>query len=161
MGHVTPRRRALLALGSGFVFGFSCLFDFSGKVQFGGSHPVVSAAAFDAGAVLAVVVAIALLVPVLSLLFRFAKTERVEMIVISALAADTAWGWLEERWAQLSKVPFPCSSLRCQSAGPYAQVPCGFGSCSAGLLWFADGWLKSRHFPPKNCLRRDKDRTPI
>jgi len=160
IGRVTLRRRALLALGSGFVFGFSCLFDFGAKVQFGGSHPVVSAVAFNAGVVLAVAVAIALLVSVLSILFRFAKKERVEMIVISALAADTAWGWLDERWARLSRVPFQVPvfdvgllvlTLR------FLTVLVLF----LGLLWFADGWLKSHRLPPEELSPKDKAGTAI
>ena len=160
MGHVTPRRRALLALTAGFVFGFVCLLEFSGKVQFGGSYPIVSVLAYDAGTVLAIAFLTALLVPVSSVLFRSAKSERVEMIVISALAADTAWGWLEERWAELSKVPFHAPTfdanflalaLRCLT------VLVLFG----GLLWFADDWLKTRHFPPDDLSPKDKDRTPV
>jgi hypothetical protein len=71
-GRVTQGRRALLALGLGFVFGFRCSFDFAAKAQFGGSHPVLSAMAFDGGVVSAVVLAVLLIVPILSFLFRFA-----------------------------------------------------------------------------------------
>ena len=160
IGRVTPRRRALFALSSGFVYGFSCLFDFSAKVQFGGSHPVVSALAFNAGVVLTVILAVALLVPGWSFLFSFAKTERLEMIVVSALAADTAWGWLEERWARLSRVPPHAPVV---DAGLLAltlrwlTVVVLFG----GLLWFADGWLKSRRFPPEELSPKDKGRTAV
>jgi hypothetical protein len=158
IGHATLRRRALLALGAGFVYGFRCLFDFTAKAQFGGSHPVISAAAFNAGMVFAVVVTTALLTPLLSFMFSFAKAERVEMIVVSALAADTAWGWLEERWAQLSRVPLQVPVfnvnllvliLRCLTV----LVLLG------GLLWFADGWLKSHHFPSEELSPKDKART--
>ena len=157
-GRAMPRRRALLALASGFVFGFSCSFDYGAKVQFGGSHFVVSAIAFGAGVLLALAFVIALLVPVLSFLFSFARTERVELIVVSALAADTSWGWLEDRWALLSKVPFHALVfdagllvviLRCMT------VLVLFG----GLLWFADGWLKSHGFPADEPSPQRKGRT--
>lgn len=155
VGRVTPRRRALFALSSGLVFGFICLFDFSAKVQFGGSHSVLSAVAFDLGVVAAVALLVALLVPVLSLLARSPKAERLEIIVFSALAADTAWGWLEERWSQLSKIPFHVPAfdahllvltLRCLT------VLVLFG----GVLWFADGYLRSRQFPPAELSPKDK-----
>jgi hypothetical protein len=159
-GPVTPQRRAVLALGLGFVYGFSCSFDFGAKVQFGGGHPVFSAIAFNAGVVLAVALSITLLVPVLSFLFGFARTERVELIVVSALAADTAWGWLDERWSRLSRVPFHALvfnagllavTLRCLTV----LVLLG------GLLWFADGWLESRGFASREPSPQGKGRAAI
>jgi len=159
-GRVTPQRRALLALGLGFVYGFSCSFDFAAKVQFGGFHVGLSAIAFNAGVVLAVAAAIALLVPALSFLFSFARTERVELIVVSALAADTAWGWLDERWARFSRLPFHALvfdagvlvvTLRCLTV----LVLLG------GLLWFADGWLKSHSFAPEEPSSQEKGSTAI
>ena len=81
-----------------------------------------------------------------------------EMIVVSALAADTAWGWLDERWARLGRVPFHALVfdagllaviLRCLT------VLVLFG----GLLWFADGWLKSRHFQHGEHSPHEKGRT--
>jgi hypothetical protein len=155
IGGVTLRRRALLAFGSGFVFGFGCAFDFGAKVQFGGSHPVVAAAAFNAAVILSVVAATALLVPMLSLLFSFAKRQRVEMIVFSALAADTAWGWLDERWTRLSKIPFqvPVFDIGLLVlALRFLSVVVLFG----GLLWFADAWLKSHPLPPEELSPKDK-----
>lgn len=155
---VTPQRRALLALGFGFIYGFSCAFDFADKVQFGGSHAVFSAIAYNAGVVLAVTCAIAVLVPVLSFLFSFARTERVELIIVSALAADTAWSWLDERWSRLSRVPFHALvfnaglltvTLRCLA------VLVLFG----GLLWFASGWLESRNFSHGETSSQAKGRT--
>ena len=160
IGRVTPQGRAVLALGTGFIYGFNCLFELSAKRQFGGPHVVVSAVAFTAGVALAVALVSALLVPVLTFLYRFARTERVEMIVVSALAADTAWGWLEERWRLLSKVPLHAPAfdadllvlvLRCLTI----LVLLG------GLLWFADGWLKSRRLPSEDLSPKSKSGTGI
>lgn len=159
IGGVTPRRRTLFALSAGFVYGFICLFEFSAKVQFGGSHPMLSALSFDTGAVFAVTILVALLVVVSSWMFRFAKAVRVEMIIVSALAADTAWGWLAERWGRLKTIPihvvFDASllalALRCLS------ILVLFG----GLLWLTDEWLKSRYFPPTELCPKDKQETPI
>jgi hypothetical protein len=75
-------------------------------LQFGGSHPLVSVLAFCAGATATLVAAAAIMIPVMSYLFSRARTERIERIIVSALAADTAWGWLTERWSQLAKIPF-------------------------------------------------------
>ena len=108
------------------MFGFICLFDFNSKVQFGKARTRLhSAVLFGAGAVFAIAMLIALLVPTLTLLFRYAKAERVEMIVFSALAADTAWGWLGQRWAQLSKVPLQVIVFDTHLLALYPQVPYG------------------------------------
>jgi len=79
-----------------------------------------------------VAAAIALLVPALSFLFSFARTERVELIVVSALAADTAWGWLDEKMGAFQQASFSRSCFRRWGFGCYAQVP-----YRAGLA----GWL--------------------
>ena len=47
-----------------------------------------------------------LLVPALSLLFRFVVAERLGTILLSALVAHTSWHWMSERAAQLSQFPF-------------------------------------------------------
>lgn len=156
-GRVTPRRRALFALGTGCIFGFASAFDLGAKLQFGGSYPVTSALAFNAGAVLTIAAVVALLIPVLSFLFSFARAENVERIIVSALAADTAWGWLDERWARLSKIPFQLV----WDAGVLAFVL----RCLAvlvllgGLLWFVDEWLKSHSFANDEPSQQHKRRT--
>lgn len=140
-GRVTPRRRTLFALCAGLVFGFSAAFRLAGALQFGGTHLVVSTLAFYAGLVVALSVAVALLIPVLSFLFSLARIEYIERIIVSALAADTAWGWLGDRWTQLRKIPFQLVF----DAGVLAPalraltVLVLFG----GLLWFVNEWLKS------------------
>jgi hypothetical protein len=143
-GRVTPRRRALLALGAGFVFGCSCAFHLGATLQFGGSHVAISTLAFGAGVMLAIAGAVALCVPTLSFLFALARVENLERIIVSALAADTAWGWLSERWAQLRRIPFRLAfdagvlvlTLRCLAA----LILLG------GLVWFVNEWLKSHGF---------------
>jgi hypothetical protein len=123
------------------VFGFSAAFHLAASFQFGGTHLVVSTLAFYAGVVVALSIAVALLVPVLSFLFSLARIEHIERIIVSALAADTAWGWLGDRWAQLRKIPFQLVF----DEGVLAPVLRAltvlvlFG----GLLWFVNEWLKS------------------
>ena len=143
-GRVTPRRRALFSLGTGFVFGFSAALHLGTTLQFGGSHPATSTVAFGAGIVIAVAATLALLVPTLSLVFSFARVEHLERIIVSALAADTAWGWLTDRWAQLRRVPIPPTfdvgmlALTLKALAILVLV--------GGLVWFVNEWLKSQSF---------------
>lgn len=156
-GHVTPRRRALFALGVGFVFGFACSFNLAGKLEFGGSHFFTSVLGFDLGILFASALAGAVCVPTISFLFSFARTENLERIIVSALAADTAWGWFDQRWTELSKVPFQIVF----DAGALAVILriLAVLVLLGGLLWFVNEWLKSRDFAESESSERHKSHT--
>jgi len=109
-----------------------------------GALVCVAIAYGDVGASRWIAGAVALGVPTLSFLFSLARVEHLERIIVSALAADTAWGWFSERWAQLRRIPFQLTfdagllalTLRCLAA----LILCG------GLIWFVNEWLKSHSF---------------
>jgi hypothetical protein len=138
---VTPHRRTVFACCAGLIFGASTALDLERALQFGGSHPLVSVLAFCAGAVATLVAAAAIIIPVMSYLFSRARTERIERIIVSALAADTAWGWLTERWSQLAKIPFAVV-FETGAAAMVLRALAGL-VLLAGALWFLNEWLKS------------------
>ena len=156
---VTPRRRALFAIGVGFIFGFDCSFDLASKTQFADSHAISAAFAFNFGVLAAVLATVAVMLPLTSFLFSLARTENVERIIVSALAADTAWSWLDERWSRLSKIPVQlvfdagvlAVTLRCLAV----LVLVG------GLLWFVNEWLKSGPFAESETSSHQKSRTAV
>ena len=76
-------------------------------LQFAGSHLLTSLLAFNVGVEIGQILVLAALVPALQILFRFAVAERVGVIVLSALAAHTAWHWMSERWEALRQFPAP------------------------------------------------------
>src|SRR5262245_36077455 len=87
---VTPHRRTLFACCAGLIFGASTALALEPALQFGGSHPLVSVLAFCAGAAATLAAAAAIMIPVMSYLFSRARTERIERIeriIVSALAA--------------------------------------------------------------------------
>jgi hypothetical protein len=138
---VTPHRRTVFACCAGLIFGASTALDLEPALQFGGSHPLVSVLAFCAGAAATLVAAAAIIIPVMSYLFSRARTERIERIIVSALAADTAWGWLTERWSQLAKIPFGVV-FETGAAAMVLRALAGL-VLLAGALWFLNEWLKS------------------
>ncbi|HEX7797549.1 MAG TPA: HupE/UreJ family protein [Vicinamibacterales bacterium] len=140
---VTPRRRTLFACCAGLVFGLSSAPALETALQFGGSHPLVSVLAFSTGVVVTLIAAAVFVVPVMSYLFSRARTERIERIIVSALAADTAWGWLTDRWTQLAKIPFAVV-FETGAAALVLRVLAGL-VLLAGALWFLNDWLKSNH----------------
>jgi hypothetical protein len=107
----TTRHRWILAFGFGLAFGFALSFSLRQMLQFAGSHLVASILSFTMGAVIAQMLVLAALVPALTMLFRIAISERVGVIVVSALVCHTAWHWMISRVTFLMTINWPVSDL--------------------------------------------------
>ena len=110
-GATNVQRRWTIAFAFGLVHGFGFSFALKETLQFAGSHLLTSLLAFNVGVELGQLFVLALLVPALQLLFRYAVAERVGTIILSALVAHTAWHWTAERWEQLRQFDGPALSL--------------------------------------------------
>ncbi len=95
-----------LAFGFGLVHGFGFSFALRESMQFAGSHVVAALLAFNVGVELGQLLALAVMVPVIVLLFRHVVAERMGTILLSALIAHTGWHWMWERAEQLRKCTF-------------------------------------------------------
>ena len=100
------QRRWIIAFAFGLVHGFGFAYGLQQLLQFAGSHLIAALLAFNVGVELGQLLVLIVLVPVLSLLFRYLP-ERVGTIIISLVVGHTAWHWLLERWERLSKFPWP------------------------------------------------------
>ena len=89
-------RRWITAFAFGLVHGFGFAFALRESLQFAGSHVVSALLAFNVGVELGQVAALLVLLPTVALLLRLVP-ERAGVIVLSALAAHTAWHWMIER----------------------------------------------------------------
>ena len=105
------QRRWALAFGFGLVHGFGFSFALRETLQFAGSHLMTSLLAFNAGVELGQLFVLALLVPALSLWFRYVVAERMGTIILSALVAHTAWHWTTDRWERLRQFDWPAPNL--------------------------------------------------
>ena len=139
-GGVLPMRRAL----EGLIFGLICGFDFSfalaAKAQFGVTHAAVAALAFGVGTILSLTVVLAVLPPMLRLLFHFTRSERIETIVLSMLAAHASWHWMTERWERLSRFTFHWPVIDTAFLAitmRWMMILVIFG----GIVWFVAGWF--------------------
>ncbi|HWE50994.1 MAG TPA: HupE/UreJ family protein [Bryobacteraceae bacterium] len=142
-GGITPGRRAIAALIFGLISGFSFSFGFAAKAQFAGTYPLWSAIAFTVGVEAALLLVVAVLVPVLGLLFRYSSAKRIEAIVLSVLAAHVAWHWMTERWDRLDRFPFNWpvfDAALLAVAMRWMMILVIFG----GAVWFIAGALNSR-----------------
>jgi hypothetical protein len=100
------KRRWMVAFGFGLVHGFGFSFALKQTLQFAGEHLLTSLLSFNIGVELGQLLVLALMVPALELLFRYAVTERLGTILLSALVAHTAWHWMMERWERLRQFRF-------------------------------------------------------
>jgi hypothetical protein len=101
------RRRWIITFAFGLVHGFGFSFGLQHTLQFAGSHLLTSLLSFNVGVELGQLLVLALVVPVLDLLFRFVVAERMGTIILSALVAHTGWHWMTERLAVLRRFPWP------------------------------------------------------
>jgi len=102
-----PKVRWPLAFGFGLIFGFGYSFVLRPALQFAGSHVLASVLSFNMGVELGQFLVLLLLVPALDLLFRFTAAEwhaqRMETIILSALAVDIGWHRVTDRADQLTQ----------------------------------------------------------
>src|SRR5215472_9992316 len=111
VGAGSVERRWMIAFGFGLVHGFGFSFALRRSLQFAGSHMLTSLLSFNIGVELGQLLVLTLLVPVLQLFFRYAVTERVGTIILSAIVAHTAWHWMLDRGSVLRQFRFEWPSL--------------------------------------------------
>ena len=99
------RRRWLVTFAFGLVHGFGFSFALTETLQFAGSHLLASLLAFNLGVELGQVLVLLVLVPSLSILFRYMLAERAGNILLSVIVGHTAWDWMIARWETLGAFP--------------------------------------------------------
>ena len=143
-------RRWVIAFVFGLVHGFGFSFALRETLQFAGSHLLTSLLSFNVGVELGQLFVLAVLVPVLDLLFRFVVAERMGTILLSAIVAHSGCtGWpsggrncdsfpSRSRTSTLPRWPVRCargccSWWRCSGCG--CAGPCSGGSWPVRLTF--------------------------
>ena len=106
----TTRHRWILAFGFGLAFGFALSFSLGEMLSRGHPSRHVGAVVYRGNGDRANSGARGL-VPALTMLFRIAISERVGVIVVSALVCHTAWHWMISRVTFLTTINSPLSDL--------------------------------------------------
>jgi HupE / UreJ protein len=128
------RRRWLIVFAFGLVHGFGFSFILADRMQFAGPHLVSALLAFNVGVELGQLLVLLIAVPLLAWIFRHVKSEKVGVIVLSALVAHSAWHWFTERGAQLLQYRWQWPTLDVvffAGAARWAMLVLG---CT-GVLW--------------------------
>ncbi len=143
VGGVGVQRRWILTFGFGLIHGFGFSFALRQTLQFAGSHLLASLLSFNLGVELGQLLVLALLIPLLNVLFRRVVAERTGTILLSALVAHTAWHWMAERADRLRQFPFPWPALTAAwlaSALRWLML----AAALAGVVWYVAGLLRRR-----------------
>jgi hypothetical protein len=94
-------RRWLIVFCFGLVHGFGFSFILADRMQFAGSHLVSALLAFNVGVELGQLLVLLITVPLLRWIFKLFPTEKIGIVVLSAIAAHSAWHWFTERGGEL------------------------------------------------------------
>ncbi|MDP6654117.1 MAG: HupE/UreJ family protein [Gammaproteobacteria bacterium] len=98
--------RWMVTFGFGLVHGFGFSFLFSDTLQFAGGHLFSSLLAFNVGVEIGQLAILILVIPLLTMLFKYFVREHIGTILLSALVAHSAWHWMLERGGQLNQFQF-------------------------------------------------------
>src|SRR6185436_7512652 len=77
VGGTSVNRRWIITFGFGLVHGFGFSFALRQTMQFAGSHLLTSLVAFNIGVELGQLLVLAVIIPVLDVLFRYVVAERI------------------------------------------------------------------------------------
>jgi hypothetical protein len=135
------QRRWIVTFAFGLVHGFGFSFLLRERLQFAGEHLVASLLAFNVGVEIGQLAVLAVMVPVLSLLFRYGVAERIGTILLSALVAHTAWHWATERGAVLTNFRMPAMGLGDLAAAMRLLMVI---VAAGALVWVVNLWMDSR-----------------
>ena len=131
-------RRWAVTFGFGLVHGFGFSFLLRERLQFAGDHLLASLLAFNVGVEIGQLLALAITIPVLALVFRFVVAERLGTILLSALVAHTAWHWATERAGILADYRYAAITIADVAAFlRLAMVIVG----AAFAVWLMKSWL--------------------
>ena len=133
----------MIAFGFGLVHGFGFSFALRETLQFAGSHLLTSLLSFNIGVELGQLLVLAVMVPVLELLFRYVVAERMGTIILSALVAHTAWHWMMDRADQLRQFRFEWPIIDAAMLATALRVLMVI-VLLAGLIWAARAMFRDR-----------------
>ncbi len=146
-------RRWMIAFAFGLVHGFGFSFALHETMQFAGSHLLTSLLSFNVGVELGQLMVLALFIPTLELLFRYAVAERIGIIILSVLVTHTAWHWMIERFGTLSQYSWPAlDAALLASAMRWAMLIV----ILAGVVWMLSGVVRQWQDRGKTPLRAEE-----
>lgn len=139
------RHRPLVGLVFGVCHGLAFAIALQDTVQFAGSHPTIALLSYSVGLVLGAIIILAIVVPVLNLLFARTTAERAGIVVASLLIGHAGWHWMTDRFGIVRL-----------SAGPTMDTPLLLTivrwllalTVIGGAAWFVAGLTRKKPAEP-------------
>ena len=148
-----PGRRWLITFAFGLVHGFGFSFGLQHTLQFAGSHLLTSLLSFNIGVELGQLLVLALLVPLLNIVFKHVVAERMGTIILSVIVAHTAWHWMIERFDIMRQFPWPQFTAADLASGLRWLIALVAIAAAAWLVFLA-----TQRRAPSSQLSRDDQR---
>lgn len=150
----SQRRRCVAALGCGLIWGFGDWLAFRNAEQFAGSHSLASLLSFVTGVESGQILVVAILIPMLEIVFQLMVAERIGTILLSALAAHTAWHWAAARAAGLNSMGlrWPFSAAIPKASSTFWFI------CAAACVGLIS--LAVKGFYPRRSIPKGTDAVP-
>ena len=142
VGVKSVNRRWTITFAFGLVHGFGFSFALRQTLQFAGTHLLTSLISFNLGVELGQILVLALVLPALSLLFRFVVAERIGTIILSAFLAHTAWHWTMDRGAALRQFSRPVLDAADWAVATRWAIAVVLVGAAA---WGVRGWRRRRY----------------
>lgn len=140
---VAIARRWRVGFVCGLIHGFGLSFALARSLQFAGAHTFVSIASFAAGAAAAQLALVAACALMLVGLFRLVVTERLGIVLLSALIGHTGWHAFTNRTATLWRYQLPAPTLSAASLADMLRWLM-LAVIAAGVMWLGSVMLKPR-----------------
>jgi HupE / UreJ protein len=147
VGKFKLQRRRIVAFGFALVLGYSYSFALARTLQFSGEHKLDAVLSFNAGIELCQLLALALMVLALEVLFRRVVDERMGTMIVSGLVLLTAWRSMLDRAEHLWEYQFiwPTLTTASEAGAMRALMVILILAFLVWLVFEAVGsWLKRR-----------------
>jgi len=148
------QNRWLVTFGFGLIHGFGFSFLLTESMQFAGGYLVTALLSFNIGVELGQLLVLCIVVPVLGLLFRKLPSEKVGIILLSALVAHSAWHWMADRYSTLMEYDIRWPLMN-------SDFYAGLGQwgmlliVATAVLWVMNGLFQRFEIATSNKSQRD------
>lgn len=99
--------RWVIAFGFGLVHGFGFSFALADTMQLAGDHLLTALLSFNLGVELGQLLILVLMIPLIQLFLKTARSDAVGTTVLSVLVGHTAWHWMLDRGGTLGEFSWP------------------------------------------------------
>lgn len=152
------RNRWLVTFGFGLIHGFGFSFLLTESMQFAGGYLLTALLSFNVGVEIGQLLVLCVVVPLLAFVFKRLPSEKVGIILLSALVAHSAWHWMAERFSALMEYDIRWPLMN-------SEFYAGLGQwgvlliVATSVLWVMNGLFQ--RFASVPAAKQDQEKLPV